>query len=122
MGIENYEDDRDHCHDHDHDHDDDKCSKCKKERDEYKKERDEYRKERDEYKKERDEWKHAALKYKKERDAYKDFLREALERLGVAVRKLDHLLDDIVDASKKIGKDHDKGHGHCDDKGYRDHD
>jgi len=88
-GTEAYEDDRDHDHDHDggkcHEHD--KCWEVKKERD----------------------------GYKKERDEYKGFLKAALERLGVAVRKLDHLLDDIVDASRKIGKDdhdgdHDKGH------------
>lgn len=115
MGTEAYEDDRDHDHDHDHDggkcHEHDKCWEVKKERDGYKKERDEYRKERDEYKKERDEWKAAAGRYKKERDEYKGFLKAALERLGVAVRKLDHLLDDIVDASRKIGKDdHDRDH------------
>jgi uncharacterized coiled-coil DUF342 family protein len=109
MGTENYDD-------HDHDHDDDKCRKCREERDGYKKERDEYRKERDEYKKERDYWKKEALKYKKERDEYKAYLHEALERLGVVVRKLDHLLYDIADGAKKIGKDHDKGHGdHCKD-------
>jgi uncharacterized coiled-coil DUF342 family protein len=118
MGNEAYDDDRGHDHDKDcrddgdHDHHQKYC-KCKKERDEYKRERDEYRKERDEYKKERDEWKHAAWKYKKERDEYKGFLKDALERLGVAVHKLGHLLDNIVDASTKIGKDHDdhdKGH------------
>src|SRR5689334_6746465 len=110
MGNEAYDDDRGHDHDH-HDHDHEKYCKCIKERDAYKKERDEYRKERDEYKKERDEWKHLACKYKKERDAYKGFLKEALERLGVAVHKLGHLLDNIVDASGKIGKEHDDDHG-----------
>ncbi len=76
MGIEAYEDDRNHDHDHGHDHghEHDKC------------------------------W-----KVKKERDEYKAFLKDALERLGVAVRKLDHLLDDIVDAGKKIGRDSDRG-------------
>jgi hypothetical protein len=101
MGTENYEEreddhghDGDKDHDHDHDHDHDKCWKIKKERDEYKKERDEY---------------------KKERDEYKAYLRAALERLGVAVHKLAHLLDDLVDGSKKIGKDHGKGDDKDDD-------
>ena len=111
MGTENYENDRDHGHDHDdgkdHDHHD-KCWKYKNERDEYKKERDDYKKERDEYKKERDEWRSAAGQYKKERDGYKDYLKAALERFGFAVRKLDHLVEDLIDGSKKIGKDHDK--------------
>jgi hypothetical protein len=45
-------------------------------------------------------------------------VRAALERLGVAVRKLDHLQDDLVDASKKIGKHHDHDHDKDDDKGH----
>jgi uncharacterized coiled-coil DUF342 family protein len=117
MGTENFDErmqdqakerEDDHGHDGDKDHDHDKCWKYKKERDEYKKERDEYKKERDEYKKERDEWKHAAWKYKKERDEYKGYLRAALERLGIAVHKLAHLLDELADGSKKICKDHGK--------------
>lgn len=83
------------------DRDDDKCEK---------------------YRKERDEWKRAACKYKHERDECKEFLRVALERLGVSVRNLDHLLYDLTHDGKKIcehhdkdcDKDHDKDHGrHC---------
>jgi len=111
--------------DHGHDDDKDRYHKCKKERDEYKRERDEYRKERDEYKKEREEWKKAAWKYKKELYEYKAFVKEALERVGIAARKLDHLQHDLVDAAKKLGRhhDHDKGHDHDHDKGHdMDHD
>ena len=106
--------DRDHGHDGGKDRD---YHKCKKERDEYKKERDEYRKERDEYKKEREEWKKAAWKYKKELGEYKAFVTDALERLGIAARKLDHLQHELVDEAKKLGKhhDHDKDRDH--DKG-----
>lgn len=118
MGNENYGDDhdkdcghdrdRDDCKDHDKDHD---YCKCKKERDEYKRERDEYRKERDEYKKEREEWKNKALKWKKELYEYKVFVKEALERLGIFVHKLDYLHHDLVHGAKKLGRqDHDKHH------------
>ena len=128
MGIEKYGDNHDYDHDkdcgHDRDRDrddgkdDDKerdYCKCKKERAEYKKERDEYRRERDDYKKEREDWKKKAYTYKKELYEYKAFVNDALERLGIAARKLDHLQHDLVDAAGKLGKHHGHDKGDCKD-------
>lgn len=92
--------DRDHGHDGDKDRDYHKCKK-----------------ERDEYKKEREEWKKAAWKYKKELGEYKAFVKDALERLGIAARKLDHLQHELVDEAKKLGKHHDKDHDKDHDHG-----